>query len=338
MRSNDTTGAVVVVGANGFLGRYLCRHFARRGREVVAVARRRAGWSGDGMFLPWDGTAKGPWALALDGAEAVINLAGRSVNCRYNARNRREILNSRVATTRAIGEAIARCRMPPRVWLNASTATIYQHAGERPMDEWRGEYGDGFSVSVARAWEDAFFGARVPGRTRKLALRAGMVLAHEPGTVFERLAQLAAVGLGGTMSDGSQRVSWIHMADFLTVIDWLIERRELDGVINVTAPGVVDNRELMEVFRGLSGLSFGLPLARWMLELGAWWLGTEAELVLKSRWVTPQRLLDSGFRFAWPELAGAAENLAGRQGLEGFFGTAVQETMERRGVPVAGGA
>ena len=322
VRPERTNGAVVVVGANGFLGRYLCRHLARGGREVVAVGRSRDGWSGDGMFLPWDGTAEGPWVLALEGAEAVVNLAGRSVNCRYTARHRREILESRVATTRAVATAVAACKLPPRVWLNASTATIYRHAEDRAMDEWTGDEGSGFSVRVARAWEDAFFAARVPARTRKVAMRTGMVMANEAGTVFERLAGLAGVGLGGAMAGGRQRVSWIHMADFLAAVDWLIERRDLDGVINLTAPGVVANREAMAAFRGLCGIPFGLPAARWMIAAGAWWLRSAPELVLKSRWVTPARLLESGFRFHWPEFAGALDDLARRPGLDEFFATA----------------
>lgn len=339
MRLERTNGAVVVVGANGFLGRYLCRHLARNGREVVAVGRRRTGWSGDGMFLPWDGAPTGSWALALEGAEAVVNLAGRSVNCRYSARNRREILESRVATTQAVAAAVAACKVPPRVWLNASTATIYRHAEDREMDEWTGEAGSGFSVEVAQAWEDAFFGARVPARTRKVALRTGMVLANEKGSVFDRLAGLATVGLGGAMAGGRQRVSWIHMADFLSAVDWLIDRRDLDGAINLTAPVAPANREMMAVFRELCGMPFGLPAARWMLATGAWFLRTEPELVLKSRWVTPTRLLASGFRFHWPQLAGAVEDLARRPGLEGFFGTASANRVATDGVagiPIAG--
>jgi len=274
------------------------------------------------MFLPWDGTAEGSWTLALEGAEAVVNLAGRSVNCRYSARHRREILASRVATTRAVAAAVAACRVAPRVWLNASTATIYRHAEDRAMDEWSGIEGSGFSVAVARAWEDAFFGAMVPARTRKVALRTGLVLAKEAGTVFERLAGLAGAGLGGAMAGGRQRVSWIHMADFLAAVDWLIERRELDGVMNLTAPGVVTNREAMEAFRGLRGMAFGLPVARWLIGAGAWCLRTEPELVLKSRWVAPARLLESGFRFHWPDLVGALEDLDRRPGLAGFFAAA----------------
>ncbi|RYD59652.1 MAG: NAD-dependent epimerase/dehydratase family protein, partial [Verrucomicrobiaceae bacterium] len=171
---------IVIFGANGFIGRYLTRHFARNGKEVVAIARSREGWSGDGMFLEWDGKTLGPWALALEGAEAVINLAGRSVNCRYGEVNRELIKQSRVDATRVIGEAIAACKMPPKTWLNSSTATWYRHAEDKPQDDWTGEGGKGFSCEVAQAWEDAFFGANVPAETRKVALRIGMVLANEP--------------------------------------------------------------------------------------------------------------------------------------------------------------
>lgn len=312
-------GPVVVFGANGFLGRYLTRHFARRGREVVAVARHRDGWSGDGMFLEWDGSSPGPWALALEGAGLVVNLAGRSVNCRYGAENRCEIRDSRVASTEAIAAAIEACRVPPRVWMNASTATWYRHAEDRPQDEWQGEPGEGFSVEVARDWEGAFFGAATPGATRKLALRSTMVLAREPGSLLEVLRGLVLRGLGGAMGNGRQRVSWIHLEDWLQAIGFLEREPFADGVFNLGSPGVVTNREWMAAMRAQLGMPLGLPSPRWMLELGARVMSTEPELVLKSRWVDPRRLRDSGFRFRWPELGAALADLAGRQGLEGFF-------------------
>ena len=310
---------VVIFGANGFLGRYLSRHLARCGREVVAVARRREGWSGDGMFLEWDGRSRGPWAYALEGAEAVINLAGRSVNCRYDAANRRQILESRVDATRSIGEAIARCQVPPGLWVNASTATWYRHATDGPQDEWLGQPGEGFSCEVARAWEDAFFGATIPARTRKVALRIGMVLANEAGTVYDVQRKLAASGFGGTLGGGRQRVSWIHMEDFLRAVDFVIRDPFLDGVINVTAPGFPENGEWMRNFRESVGMPLGLPAARWMVKLGARFLGTEAELVLKSRWAEPLRLRDAGFRWRWATAADAIADLRNRRGLEGFF-------------------
>ena len=310
---------IVIFGANGFLGRYLCRHFTRQGREVVAVARHREGGSGDGMFLQWDGKTQGPWALALEGAEAVINLAGHSVNCRYNRENRRAILESRVDSTWAVGQAIAACRVPPKVWLNAATATWYRHAEDRPQDDWLGEPGEGFSCDVARAWEEAFFGADVPAETRKVAMRIGMVLANEPGTVFEKLWQLANCGLGGPMAGGRQRVSWIHMEDFLRAAEFMIGDPFLDGPVNVTSPACPTNREWMCVFRDTAGMPLGLPASRWMLRLGARLMRTEIELVTKSRWVLPLRLRDTGFRWRFPGIADAVADLAPRQGLHGFF-------------------
>lgn len=286
---------------------------------MVAVARRREGWSGDGMFLEWDGRSAGPWELALEGAEAVINLAGRSVNCRYTAENRREILESRLASTRAIGRAIAGCKVPPKVWLNAGTATWYRHAEDKPQDDWQGEPGDGFSCDVARAWEEAFFEAMVPAETRKVALRIGMVLANEEATVFDVLRKLTACGLGGAMGGGAQRISWIHMEDFLRAVEFVVNDAFLSGAVNVTAPEFPTNREWMRIFRESVGMPIGLPASRWMLEIGARLMRTETELVLKSRWAEPLRLHDEGFRWRWARAVDAVADLQARRGLQGFF-------------------
>ncbi len=310
---------IVIVGANGFLGRYLCRRFALRGMEVVAIGRHREGWSGDGMFLEWDGRSPGPWALALEGAAAVINLAGSTVNCRYDEANRIRILSSRLESTAAIGEAIRRCGVPPRLWLNASTATWYRHAEDRPQDEWTGERGEGFSCEVARAWEEAFFSNQAPAATRKVALRIGMVLANEPGTVFDVLTTLAKRGLGGRMGNGRQRVSWIHMEDFLRALDFIAADPFLEGPVNVTAPVFPTNTEWMAAFRKAWGSPLGLPAPRWILKLGSLALRTETELVLKSRWARPTRLADAGFRWLHPTAAGAVMDLASRPGLDKFF-------------------
>ena len=276
---------IVIFGANGFLGRYLTRHCARSGKEVVAIGRSREGWSGDGMFLEWDGKTVGPWALALEGAEAVINLAGRSVNCRYTEKNRREII---------------------------------------------GEPGEGFSCEVAQAWEDAFFGADVPAETRKLALRIGMVLANEEATVYDVLRKLTGRGLGGAMGSGNQRISWIHMEDFLRAVDFAISDPFLDGTINVTAPEFPTNREWMRTFREAVGMPLGLPASRWMLEIGARLMGTETELVLKSRWAEPLRLRDAGFRWRWGRAVDAVADLDSRRGLEGFFRAASERSAGAR--------
>ena len=310
---------IVIFGANGFLGRYLSRHFARNGKEVVAIARHREGWSGDGMFLEWDGKSLGPWALALEGAEAVINLAGRSVNCRYTEKNRREIVDSRVDATRVIGEAIAACKTPPKAWLNASTATWYRHAEDQAQNDWLGERGEGFSCDVAQAWEDAFFHANAPAATRKLALRIGMVLANEEATVYDVLRKLTTRGLGGPMGTGNQRISWIHMEDFLRAVDFAIGDPFLDGTINVTAPEFPTNREWMRIFREAVGMPIGLPAAKWMLKIGARLIRTETELVLKSRWAESVRLRDAGFRWRWARAVDAVADLDSRRGLDGFF-------------------
>lgn len=335
---NSTTRTVVIFGANGFLGRYLCRHFARQGREVVAVARSREGWSGDGLFLEWDGETKGPWTYALEGAEVVINLAGRSVNCRYHENNRHDILESRLRSTRIIGEAIRGCTTPPRLWLNSSTATWYRHATDRPQDEWRGEPGEGFSVEVVRAWEEAFFHDPTPAATRKVALRTGLVLANEPGTVFDITGKLTRWGLGGPMGRGTQRVSWIHMDDFLRAVGHVIDDILLQGVVNLTSPDFPTNREWMGSFRDAIGMPIGMPCPRWMLELGARMLGTETELVLKSRWAAPQRLFEGGFRWRWRRAGDAIADLVGRRGLDAFFeGLPRRAIGARAWLPAAGG-
>jgi len=320
----------IIFGANGFLGRYLTRDLTRHGYEVVAVARNRNGWSGDGMFLEWDGRTLGPWALALEGASVVINLAGRSVNCRYNETNRREILDSRVESTRIIGTAIAQCEVPPKVWFNSSTATLYRHAEDHGQDEWTGEQGTGFSCDVARAWEDAFFGCKTPPETRKLALRTGMVLGNQPGTVFNVLKSLTQWGLGGTMGKGNQHVSWIHVEDFLRVIRHLIDQPLIDGPVNVTAPSFPTNRELMRSFREVIGMPIGLPATRWMLKIGARVMRTETELILKSRWGVPTRLTNEGFRWRWPHISDALHDLQSRPGLDTFFRAAKTRSVGAR--------
>lgn len=293
---------LIIAGANGFLGRYLTRYFVSQGWEVIGLARRCEGMDPSAKFVEWDGLSLGVWMQEIDGADAVVNLAGRSVNCRYHQENRREILESRVDSTKVLGEAIRQCERPPDVWLNSSTATIYRHAEDRPMSEDTGEIGEGFSVNVAKAWEEAFFGAKAPGRVRKVALRTAMVLADEPGTVYRYLRNLAKFGLGGKVGSGRQMVSWIHVDDFCRGIDWLIDHDEVSGPVNVVAPDALSNAEVMSRFRDYVGVPFGLPATRWMAEVGAFFLRTETELILKSRWVVPTRLLEHGFVFRYPEM------------------------------------
>ncbi len=308
---------IVVAGASGFLGRFLVDAFRAAGDAVTTIGRGVAD-------ARW-GDADGIRAL-VDGADVVLNLAGKSVNCRYGAANRAEILRSRVDTTRELGAAISSAAHPPALWLNSSTATIYRHAEDRPMTESTGELGTGFSVGVARAWEDAFFERELPA-TRRVALRIAIVLGD--GGALVPLLGLARVGFGGPQLDapwfrsrrrlaagtlheygargGRQRFSWVHLDDVLGIIRFVIARPDLGGVVNVSAPNPTDGVGVMAAIRRALRMPFGLPLHRWLLEPGAWAIRTETELVLKSRWVVPERLLAAGYEFAHPEIDAAIE-------------------------------
>jgi uncharacterized protein (TIGR01777 family) len=256
----------------------------------------------------------------LDGCDVVVNLAGRSVNCRYNEANRREIKESRIVTTRLVGDAIARSSTPPKLWMNASTATIYRHAMDRPMDDVTGEIGGNepgipgtwrFSYDVAISWEAAFFEAETP-RTRKIAMRSAITMSPDRGGAFETLLNLVRVGLGGRSDSGEQFVSWIHDVDFVRAIEFLIARTDLDGRINISSPNPLLNRDFMAALRRSYGIPLGLPATDWMLEVGAFFLRTETELVLKSRRVVPRRLLNAGFGFQFPDWSSAAADLVKR--------------------------
>ena len=311
-------GRIVLAGGSGFLGNLLSSYFTEREYGVIVLTRFPNRNSGLAKEVHWDAQTLGPWAKHLDGARAVINLAGRSVNCRYNESNRRAILASRVNSTRVLGQAIERCAKAPLIWLNSSTATIYKHSLERAMDE-QGEIGatpearDAFSVHVAREWERALDLAHAPA-TRKVALRTAMVLGTQPGSVLEVLRRLVRAGLGGRMASGQQYVSWIHQEDFCRAIEWLINQENFQGAVNISAPNPVSNRDLMSSLRGACGKSFGLPATRWMLELGAFFMRTETELIIKSRRVVPGRLLGAGFDFQFPKLQDALADLVPKMG------------------------
>lgn len=301
------SGSIVLAGGSGSLGRALAAHFGRMGRRVVVLSRGAKASTGPVRYVRWDGATLGDWARELDGAAMVVNLTGRSVNCRYNARNRAEIVNSRVDATRVVGEAVARCARPPAVWLNASSATIYRDARDRDMDEATGEIGEGFSVDVCRAWERALFEAPAP-QTRRVALRISLVFGLGRGGVYEVLARLVRRGLGGRQGDGGQFVSWLHIADFCRAVEWLEAHGEISGLVNFCAPHPLPNRDFMQAFRAAYGVRIGLPATAWMLAIGAIFLRTETELLLKSRRVVPARLLGGGFRFdypTWPEAVAA---------------------------------
>jgi uncharacterized protein (TIGR01777 family) len=310
---------VVIPGGSGQVGQILARALAGEGHEVVVLSR--AGASGVGRAVPWDGRRIGPWAAELDGADLVVNLAGRSVNCRYSAANLRAMLDSRVESTRAVGEAIARAARPPRVWLQMSTATIYAHRFDAPNDEATGTMGGdeagvpaywSYSVRIARDWEQALADTPTPG-TRKVALRTAMVMSPDRGGVFDVLLGLTRRGLGGQVAGGRQFVSWIHDRDLVRAVRFLCERDGVDGAVNVAAPAPLPYRDFMRALREAWGIRVGLPATRWMVEMGAWALRTDTELVLKSRRVIPGRLLEAGFAFEFPEWPAGARDLVARR-------------------------
>jgi uncharacterized protein (TIGR01777 family) len=304
---------VVIPGGSGQVGHVLARHFHGGGHDVTVLSRgpRVEPW----RVVGWDEAA-----AELEGSDVCVNLAGRSVNCRYHEANRREILESRVKTTTMLGHVIGSLRRPPRVWINASTATIYRHALDREMDEATGELGGNepgapdtwnFSIEVAKAWEEAFFAAATP-RTRKVAIRSAMTMSPDKGGVFDVLSGLVLRGFGGAQGPGTQYVSWIHETDFCRAIDLIVEREDLSGVINVSSPNPLPNREFMAALREAWGVRFGLPVLTWMVEIGAFFKRTESELILKSRRVVPGRLSAAGFEFRFPTWPEAARDLATR--------------------------
>jgi uncharacterized protein len=315
------TRRIVLAGGSGFLGGLLAEHFHSLGWEPVILTRSPAPGA-KFREVAWDARTRGDWARELDGAEAVINLTGRSVNCRYTPENRRAIMDSRVDSTRIVGEAIAQCAQPPRAWLNCSTATIYHHTFGPPHDETSTDFApaakakDDFSVQVARAWEDAFNAAATPG-TRKVALRITIVFGTVPCGVFQILRRLARLGLGGKMGNGRQFVSWIHEHDFTRAVEWILAHEEMAGPVNLASPTPLTNAEMMRAFRRLCGNPIGLPATEWMLEVGAFFLRTETELLLKSRRVVPGKLLASGFSFQFPTMPEALHELQKREGQGG---------------------
>lgn len=309
---------IVIAGGSGHVGAVLRRHFAAAGDEVVVLSRRPSPLPDATRVVAWDGETLDAWVREIDGANVVINLAGRSVDCRYHARNLAAMLASRLRSTTAIGRAIQQATHPPRVWLQAGTATIYAHRYDAPNDEDTGRLGGDepespakwrASVAIARAWEEALATVPTPG-TRKVMLRSAMVMSRDPGGVFDVLATLARRGLGGTIGNGRQYVSWIHENDFARAIDFLIAQPELDGAVNVAAPQPLPNRDFMGTLRTAVGRGWGLPTPCPLLELGCWLLRTESELVLKSRRVVPGRLRAAGFCFEFPDWPAAARSLA----------------------------
>ncbi len=310
---------IVLPGGSGQVGTILARHFHAQGHDVTVLSRnpKAEPW----RTIRWDGkTLERQWTQTLEGADAVIHLSGRSVNCRYNPENRRQILDSRIIPTLLLGRAIEQARNPPKLWMNASTSTFYRDARDLPQDEFTGELGGSeeklpdtwrFSYDVARRWEEAFYSSSTPA-TRKIALRSSMTMSPDPGGVFSVLLRLVRFGLGGTEGPGDQYVSWIHDRDYIRATEFLIAHPEIAGPVNLTAPNPLPNREFLAALRRAWRAPVGLPAASWMLEIGAFLLRTETELILKSRRAVPTVLLQNGFCFDFPVWPEAAQDLVQR--------------------------
>jgi uncharacterized protein (TIGR01777 family) len=297
---------VVIAGGSGFMGEALSHHFKSNGTEVF-ILTRKANYEKDGIhFINWDGTNLGDWSKHIDGSDLVINLAGKSVNCRYTEANKREIKRSRVDATKIIGEAISKASNPPKVWMNSSTATIFGYSLHEPQDEFSGRIGDDFSMGVARAWEDALNTSNTPN-TRKIALRISLVLGK--GSVLDVLAGQTKFGLGGYHGSGKQKFAWIHIDDVIQLIDYLYGKEDFSGPVNCVSPGIVTDREFMKNLRKTMKVPFGIPAPSPILKFGCFIIGTESELILKSRYVIPKRLLEAGYTFKYPNLDQALKDL-----------------------------
>lgn len=312
---------IVIPGGSGQVGTVLARHFHKEGHEVVILSRsaksKTARCSKGWRVEEWDGETLGSWTKELEGADVLINLAGRVVNCRYNTKNRCEIWASRSRSVRILGKALETLTNPPRVWLQAGTATIYAHRFDAPNDEYTGIIGGTepnspdkwrFSIDVARAWEGEFALIEAP-RTRKVMLRSAMTMSYDKDSIFDYLLWLVRMGIGGTAGSGNQYISWIHYIDFINAIKFLIENDQISGAVNIASPNPVTNKEFMAQLRHAWGQKLALPAYEWMLEIGAIFLQTETELVLKSRRVVPSRLLDAGFKFQYGDWKTASLDL-----------------------------
>ncbi len=298
---------IVLAGGNGYLGSVLAAYYKDLAEEVIILSRKKKADDGTVKKVLWDGMSRGEWTRSLENADLLINLCGKNVNCRYTPENRKTIIASRVIPTRLLGEVLNELKAPPGLWINITSATIYRHAEDHAQDEATGEEGYGFSIDVCRQWEQAFFHTQNPS-TRKVALRLGISLGRKDG-VFPRLMNLVKFGLGGSHGDGQQYISWIHEHDVARCTEWLIQQKEMDGIVNCNAPGAIKNADLMRIMRKAYGMPIGLPAPQWLLEIGTRLIGTEMELVMKSRWVSPKRLIDGGFRFQFNTAEHAVHDL-----------------------------
>ena len=300
---------IVLAGGNGFLGKSIIKHFGLEDFDFVILTRNPHGRKDGVREVFWDAKNLGEWVSEMEGAEAVINLTGKSVNCRYTEANKREIIQSRTFSTGIIGTAILQIKNPPKVWINSSSATVYRYSEDMNMDEWSGDLGNDFSPEVVKAWEKSFADVPLPA-TRKFILRISIVLGKGDG-VMPRLINLVRFGLGGKQGIGSQFFSWIHEEDFCRILTWCIQNPNEEGIYNCCVPNPVTNDYLMRTMRKTMGFPFGLPAPAWLLKIGALIIGTEPELILKSRRVVPGKLLQKGFKFKFNEINSALKDLLG---------------------------
>lgn len=300
---------MIIAGGTGFLGGALISHF-RKTHEIYVLTRGISCVKDSIHYLHWDGRTLGEWARAIDGSDILINLNGKSVDCRYTEENKMLIYSTRLEATSVLGQAIQQAAVPPKVWINAASATIYRHSLDKEMDEYSGEIGSGFSVDVCLKWEAVFNGIETPA-TRKIAIRTGIVLGKEGGPL-RPLKMLTRLGLGGKHGTGEQFFSWLHSEDFVGIVEFLIKNESANGVYNVTSPAPVSNEVVMRSLREAMKVPFGLPQPKWLLEFGARLIGTETELILKSRRVVPLRLLREGYKFKFDNIESAAQDLVSR--------------------------
>lgn len=296
---------IILAGGSGFLGKCIIDHY--RDVQIVVLTRGKSNTREHVQYVNWDGKTLGAWADVFEDADVLINLNGKSVDCRYNEVNKKLIYSTRLESTEVLGKAIQQCKNPPKLWINSSSATIYRHALDRPMDEVSGEIGTGFSVDVCQQWEKTFNSIETSA-TRKVEIRIAIVLGKNGGAL-KPLKNLARLGVGGKQGPGNQYFSWIHEQDFVDIIDFIIEHEELNGAVNVSNPNPVMNEHIMRALRKAVNVPFGIPMPSWLLEFGAILIGTETELVLKSRRVVPKKLLDAGYKFKYLEIENALTNL-----------------------------
>lgn len=298
---------IIIAGGTGFLGNVLIEYFKNKTEQIIVLTRGEEKQIDNISFCYWDSQTLGSWVKLLENANVLINMCGKSVDCRYTPANKKTIIESRTRTTALLGKALLQCNHPPKLWMNSSTATIYQHSLHTPMNEDTGILGNSFSENVAKAWEQTFFEHTIPN-CRQVALRTSIVLGKKGGA-FPTLYKLTKMGLGGQQGNGKQKVSWIHESDFARAVDFIIQKNDIHGAINIVAPSPVNNKLFMKKIRKIANVLIGIPQPKYLLEMGAFILQTETELILKSRNVIPSKLMQQGFHFRYGDLDIALENL-----------------------------